>query len=397
VVQLNVWKAKLKRFPFSNGRPKGTPTVVFLDGTRWAAFHQLSPQLRRAGLRTIRVTTGNSSRSWLTSRLVYDRCVFLSSLGAPELLRKVLNQENVVDVQFVETLSELMELVVDVLSDEVANRVRHRHLMMDKWKASVRFRENGIQTPDTVTFNDATPEQAVEEFGLPVVVKDRTGCGGSGVAICGDISELRRAHADFSSRGSRSYYERFVDGEKLNYAAVYSSDGLEQELAYQVTRWVPPVGTGIEVVTIEDPSLISVGRIAVEVSNCLGFMNMDVIRDAEGSYWLIDFNARAFGGGTNFLLADLDLSQGYLRSIHWRSATPERQRPDTGIVVEIFPTCLIDAMRTGSYAVVARSFVKSIRPYIRGLGFRYAMSEALTTIDTTRRFRNDPTLWEHRY
>jgi len=370
-------------------RPKGSPAVIFLDDRPWAAFYQLSPQLQRAGIRTVRVTTRQVSRSWVTSRLLFDQFVSLPSADPAGQLRRLLSEENVYDVQFVETLSQLMGSGVDVLRDDVAQGVRQRLSIMDKWNASARFRENGVPTPDVIAVHDATPEQIVQEFGLPVVLKDRIGCGGSSVAICDDVAALRVAYDEFLARDSECYFERFLDGEKLNYSAAYSDDGLEQELAYRVTRWVPPVGTAIEVETIDDPGLIEVGRRAVEVSGCVGLMNMDVIRDAEGAYWLIDFNARSFGGSSNFLLAGLDLSQGYLRSLHCRSAVPDAPRPEIGRVVEIFPTCMTDAIRTGNYAIVARSFVPSVWPYLRRLGWRYALVEVLKTFDATRKIRSD--------
>ncbi len=119
-------------------------------------------------------------------------------------------------------------------------------------------------------------------------------------------------------------------------------------------------------------------------------MNNYVIQDAQGGYWLIDFNARAFGSATSFLLAGLDLSEGYLRSLHRRSAAPERRNLDHGgIVVDIFPTCLNDAMRTGNYATVLCAFWMYAAPYVRSLGIRFTIAEALATIDATRGYRRN--------
>ena len=130
---------QMNRLRLFHRRPKGTPTVIFLDDSRWAIFHQLSPLLRRGGVRTVRVTTGRNSRSWLTSRLVYDRYVSLPLQGGEDVLRRIFTEENVIDVQFVETLVAIMIPVVDGLRDGVASRVRDRLLIMDKWRASARF------------------------------------------------------------------------------------------------------------------------------------------------------------------------------------------------------------------------------------------------------------------
>ncbi len=75
------------------------------------------------------------------------------------------------------------------------------------------------------------------------------------------------------------FYERFIDGTKLNYAAIVSPTGIEQELTYRVTKWQQPVGRASEVETIDDPQLVAFGRQALEVVGCTGLVNMDVIRD----------------------------------------------------------------------------------------------------------------------
>lgn len=368
-------------------RPTGTPAIVFVDDTRWAAFHQLSPQLRSAGVRTIRVSLSSGIQSRITSRLVFDRYVTLRHDNDQDVLRSILREENVIDIQFIETLSSLVSNVLDECDDKVVRQVRRRLVLMDKWDAARVFSENGVRTPEVIELRAQTPEEISERFGLPVVVKERTGCGGSSVEICHDLKSLTLAHRDFSARASDCYYERFVVGEKVNYAATNSDHGLVQELAYRVTRWELPVGTATEVRTVSENSLMEFGRRAVTVADCRGLMNMDVIRDLRGEYWLIDFNARAFGGGMNFLVAGLDLSQGYLFAIGLRSERPVSTSPEDNRTVEIFPTVLSEVMQSGRYLRTMRAFFTSAGPYWQRLGFRYVVSEALSTLETTRTAR----------
>ena len=82
---------------------------------------------------------------------------------------------------------------------------------------------------------------------------------------------------------------------------------------------------------------------------CTGLVNMDVIRDEKGLDWLIDFNARAFGGSSSFKAAGIDTSQGYLRAIG-SADQPLRRAPAhlPTCVFAVFPTCLEDVIDTGA-------------------------------------------------
>ncbi len=81
----------------------GPSTVLFVDDRNWGCFFQLESGLRRAGFRTVRVTTGSVSRS--ASALCFDRTVQLHSAEELERLPDVLEGESIIDVQVVESLA----------------------------------------------------------------------------------------------------------------------------------------------------------------------------------------------------------------------------------------------------------------------------------------------------
>jgi len=368
-------------------RHVGAPCVLFLDDARWATFHQLSAQLRRAGVRTIRVTTLTTATAHVTSRLTFDRFFISSPTELVDLLRRIAREENIIDVQFVETFADVMSEVVDELPLEVAARVRPRLVVMDKWEVAHRFRAAGVRTPDVIALADVTPDEIADRLGFPVVVKEKIGCAGNSVSVCDDFESLRAVRQKYEEHLSDTYYERFITGEKLNYAAAVSRDGVEQDIGYRVTRWLLPVGTATQVRTMGDDALRDFGRRAVAVAGCQGLMNIDVIRDDQGVDWMIDFNARAFGGAANFLVADLDLSQGYLRSLGIRDVGPDTRVARDDCDVDIFPTCLNESVASGSYLIAARAFAASAAPYAKWLGVRYVLGEALGALMSTRKSR----------
>jgi hypothetical protein len=368
----------------SRRRPQGTPSVIFLDDCRWNAFHQLAPRLRRAGVRAIRVSTEGRRKTRIASWLLFDRYAILphgSDVGA---LRAILADENVVDLQFAESLGDLVAMNADMLDPGVAEQVGRRISIVDKFVAAGLFAAAGVRTPGVVPVPDAAPAEMAQRFGFPMVVKERVGYGGERVSIVRDIEALVAATSGSGEGNGDLFYEQYVDGTKLNYAAVVSSTGIEQELAYKVTRWRQPVGRASEVETIDDAPLVDFGRSALDVVRCTGLVNMDVIRDRNGVDWLIDFNARAFGGSGSFLAAGIDTSEGYLRTVGLRSAPPTRTRPVTGVRIRVFPTCLEDVIDTGSIPRTVLAFARDSAPYLRWLGGRYWLSEAILTADSLR-------------
>jgi len=371
----------------SRRRPQGTPSVVFLDDCRWNAFHQLAPRLRRAGVRTIRVSTESRRKTRIASRLLFDKYAILADESDVEVLREIMAGEDVVDIQFAESLGDLVAKNADLLRPDVAKQVGRRISVVDKFVAAGLFAAAGVRTPEVVPVADATPAEMAERFGFPIVVKERVGYGGERVSIIRDLETLGAATSGDDGSTGDLFYEQYVDGTKLDYAAVVSSTGIEQELAYHVTRWRQPVGRASEVETIEDDQLVAFGRRALEVVGCTGLVNMDVIRDDKGVDWLIDFNARAFGGSGSFLAAGIDTSEGYLRAIGLRTIPPTRTSPVIGVRIRVFPTCLEDVISSGSIPRTALAFLRASAPYLGWLGLRYWLSEAFLTADSLRRSR----------
>lgn len=373
----------------SRRRPRGSPTVVFLDDCRWAAFHQLAPSLRRAGVRTVRVSTEGRRKTRVASWLLFDRYAILRDLSDLGALEEILAEENVVDIQFAESLAQLVRDTATLLRPEVAEQVRRRLTVIDKFAAARLFNDAGVRTPVVTPAAQSSPSEAAEQFGFPVVVKQKVGYGGERVSIAHDLSALEAAASSWDAGPDSLFYERYIDGTKLNYAAIISPTGIEQELTYRVTKWKMPVGRASEVETIDDPQLVAFGRQALGVVGCTGLVNMDVIRDADGIDWLIDFNARAFGGSGSFRAAGIDTSQGYLRDLGQRAAPPARTSPITGVRVRVFPTCLDDLMDSGSIVRTTFAFARYSVPYLRWLGFRYWLSEALLAADAVRVARHE--------
>jgi hypothetical protein len=108
-------------------RPVGTPCVAFVDDFAWNCFNQFSAQLRREGIRTLRLNVIDLAHSRFSARLLYrrfsarllyDRYEILADDQDVNGLRAILSSENVLDVQFVETLGDIVLRAADVLNDD---------------------------------------------------------------------------------------------------------------------------------------------------------------------------------------------------------------------------------------------------------------------------------------
>jgi hypothetical protein len=379
-------------------RSLGTPAVVFVDDCGWNAFHQLAPQLRRAGVRTVRVSSEGLRKTRVASRLLFDRYETLRNRDDFQALRDILASENVVDIQFAESVSTLVSEATGVLAPTVAAQLGRRLAVIDKVMASRLFAQAGIRTPQAIPVSEVSPEEVAARFGFPLVVKGAIGYGGEGVSIVHGLGELMAATG--AGAPDTLFYEQFIAGTKLDYAAAVGPAGIEQELTYRVSRWHQPVGRATEVETIEDPQLVAFGRRVLGVAGCTGLVNMDVIRDKQGVDWLIDFNARVFGGSSSFKAAGIDTSEGYLKAIGQRSAPPTRESALTGVRIRVFPTCLEDVIDTGSITCTTLAFLRESFPYLSWVGFRYWIAEALLTVDSlhdSRRAARAPVSLERSY
>jgi hypothetical protein len=352
--------------------------VVFLDDSHWNAFAQLSPLLRRQGVRTVRITTEVRAASHIVSEFLFDRHSVVPRDSLSGALDAVLSSEYVVDVQFVEPFRGVMLDALDSLSPEVAEPVARRMALMDKLWASEHFASCEVRVPATALVEDASPETFAQGHGLPALVKGRVGCNGDQVHIAHDLPALRAAATTCAATSEPEgvFFEQYVHGQKLNYAVAVGPAGVEQELTYRVDEWRQPAGSAMVVETIDDPQLSAFGRRVVEAAGCTGLVNLDVIRDGEGRDWLIDFNPRAFGGLVSFRQAGLDIGEGYLRSIGQRDRPPTRRNPEAGVRINVFPTCTEEVADSGRVVRTASAFLRDARPYAGWLGLRYWAAEA---------------------
>ena len=357
----------------------GTPTVVFLDETKWHCFFQLAATLRRKGVRCVRVTTMPSTRSRIASRLVFDRCVQLPAERHEEVLRSVLLSENVVDIQFSENFVDLIGRCATALTPSLYLQLRRRVELMDKVRAGQFMERLGASTPARVELTSPDLMSFVQAHGVPVLMKNRIGYGGRGVSVIEDQDDVVDRMAALGDAKDHHYLEQYIAGRRINYGAVVVDGELAQDVCYETLRTVDLLGPLMQLVTCENAEVHSVGRRIVVASGCNGPMNIQFVQDEDGTCWPFDFNLRAFGPVTSFVRAGLDFGEGYLRSLGL-SAQLTSTHATSGVTIDGYPETQRALVRSGHRLKGLASFIAGASENAQRLGWRYIFLEALALL-----------------
>ncbi|MEV4411778.1 hypothetical protein [Catellatospora sp. NPDC049609] len=346
------------------------PAFVFAEHARQGAFSLLAAALRRRGMRTIHVTTArplwiNRFISWL----MYDRSLFVTEeqLGR---IGELLGGEDVRDVQHTEYVLERLAAGAATLPGELGAQVAHRAALLDKFALGELCERRGIRVPEKIEAAGCSPARAVAAFGLPLVVKTKVGASGLGVRIASTEAAVAQALAELGPV-ENVFYERFIEGDYLDYSAVAGPDGPLQEIGTRTvaaTSTAPP--SSIE--TVDDPGLMEIGRQTVRELALTGFIHLDTVRDAQGRFWMMDANLRVWGSMASLRSAGIDFTEGYLAMLGLSDRPPGCETGTAGVTVTTF-TGVVDAQisRKRVFGTLL-AFGRYSPPYIRRFGLRYA-------------------------
>jgi hypothetical protein len=222
-----------RRTPPVGTRPR-QPTVLFVDDCRWDSFMQLAGGLRRAGVRTVRITT--SPRSIATALHLFDRTIHLGALSDLSDLPDLLEGEHIVDMQMTETVAGATSKGIVLMSESGRRQAWSRRLSaMDKPFVAEKLRGFGLSTPRILTGPTFDARQIVEDLGLPVVRKLRTGSSGDGVSIIRSREELEVLIAEVRHTDDY-FFEQHVEGRALQFGGVFSGDQNERVVTYETLR-----------------------------------------------------------------------------------------------------------------------------------------------------------------
>jgi D-alanine-D-alanine ligase len=177
---------------------------------------------------------------------------------------------------------------------------RASHLAWDKLQSKACWRECGLNTPESFMVNSlADVEKAFAVFNGALIVKPR--CGGSSlgvVRIC-DERDVRKAEALLADYGENLMVEALVQGKEytvpilhgdaLPALCIETRDGIYDYAAKYLdagTRYLCPAGLDERAET----ELRKLSVDAFESLGCSGWGRVDLMRDADGNFQLLEIN-----------------------------------------------------------------------------------------------------------
>jgi len=345
------------------------PAVVFVDDVRWESFIQLAAILRKAGIRTVRVSVGPSG--WRAEHVLFDRNVVLPVAPTAEQLSEILSNEYVADVHPTESLAVTSYAALDLLPAAQRSDVWiGRSAFLDKWRVAGVLRELGLRTPDALLADATSPIEAVATLSLPIVLKRRVGSSGSSVNVFETLESLQEFVAEIDEP-SDWLFERFTLGRSLTCASCVTDDGIDVIATYEILKRIHLHGPSSVVQFRNDAGLTESGKMLFGAMHIRGLACFDIIRDSDNIDWIHDVNVRVFGGIAMCQLAGFDFRGAYVRCLLGRGRVEPDRLDIQRTEVFGFPEGRKDVLGSGPRGTAGVRTVLWIWRHWRLLGSRY--------------------------
>lgn len=173
----------------------------------------------------------------------------------------------------------------------------------------------GCPVPDTY---EVRTKEELEAFGdkleFPVVVKTRIGNSAKGVVIVKKPGDLKPAFFKLVEEyklpeGRWPTIQAFVPGKKIGVLGIYNQGKHVSSIVFDIVRskGAANFGTSTYRITIDDPQIKADAIKAMESLNWHGVVDMDWLRDEEGTARLIDINGRLGGATALTYISGMDM------------------------------------------------------------------------------------------
>lgn len=185
----------------------------------------------------------------------------------------------------------------------------------DKLSYTKVVRTAGCPVPET--YEVTCREELIalrDRLSFPVVLKTRIGNSAKGVEIIHKQEHLEPAFfkliREFNLPDGRwPTVQEFIAGNKLGVLGVYRNGKHVSSIVFDIVRSKGALnfGTSTYRVTIDDPETKSNAIKAMEALNWHGVVDMDWLRDADGTARLIDINGRLGGATALTYISGMDM------------------------------------------------------------------------------------------
>lgn len=173
-------------------------------------------------------------------------------------------------------------------------------LGMDKLRTKALWSAAGLPTPESIALTPSADwSEVVERLGLPLIVKPVHEGSTIGITIVRDRGELEAAYADAARFDAKVMAERFVVGDEFTLSVLGDTalpairvevpNGFyDYEAKYLSNDTLYHLPCGLD--TAQETALGELCLAAFDAVGCEGWGRVDVMRDGDGKFWLIEVN-----------------------------------------------------------------------------------------------------------
>lgn len=370
------------------GHRTSTAAVLFVDDDGWAAFDQAASALRRRGVRAIRVTHApppplrrvlkEPYLRWFADRLFYDEVVVLDSLTGRRRLAELAAGGEIADA----IIAEPTLIKIGLHSDDGALLIAHSlafrgtapDRLLNKYEVNEALEAVGVPVPMQISAEACAPTEAVARLGLPIILKNPIGAAGYGVRLVQTMEDLVPAVASLMRSGQRPFYQQYIDGSVIMYAAVIGADGKPLiEHGFRVEQSQSRLGPSAAVSLCDRSDLIELGRRATDLFNQRGFVAFGFIETPGGHLFHIDANIRVWGNVASPLKLGINYLGAYASMVREESWASLEARDWKSQPLRVYPYALFEAARSGSLREIAAHVADFLKVCHSPLGSRYCL------------------------
>lgn len=178
------------------------------------------------------------------------------------------------------------------------------------------LRDAGVPVPRAVPISDPSSLYTMGEElgGFPLVVKGVF----YGATVAWNVSEaVAGFHKQAAEWGLPVIVQEYIAGEEFNVCAIGDGDGGLVGAVPMKKLMLTKSGKGWAGVTIDDPGLMALCEQVIDALSWRGPCELEVMKDAEGNYHLLEINPRfpawcdlSAGAGHNLPMACVSLAMG---------------------------------------------------------------------------------------
>ena len=173
-------------------------------------------------------------------------------------------------------------------------------LGMDKLRTKALWSAAGLPTPESIALSPSADwSEVVERLGLPLIVKPVHEGSTIGITIVRDRGELEAAYADAARFDAKVMAERFVVGDEFTLSVLGDTvlpairvevpNGFyDYEAKYLSNDTLYHLPCGLD--AAQETALGELCLAAFDSVGCEGWGRVDVMRDGDGKFWLIEVN-----------------------------------------------------------------------------------------------------------